>query len=82
MNERPQYYAIHVNAQNDINGNPRRAFMVYDSAGAFVGSVDEGYGGKGVLERYGKDVDIHILAEIPTTVGFYRDLTPAMIDCF
>lgn len=30
-------------AQNDVNGNPRRIFVIYADTGEIVGAVDEGY---------------------------------------
>ncbi len=43
----------HMKAPNDINGNPRRLFMVYDSGTQFA--IDEGYKGKPKFLNYGGD---------------------------
>jgi hypothetical protein len=42
--------AIHINAGNDRNGNPKRGWIITDSDGYFIGFVDEGYGGTGSLQ--------------------------------
>lgn len=34
-----------LRARNDINGNPRRCFVVMDGRGAILDVIDEGYGG-------------------------------------
>lgn len=36
----------HVRATNDVNGNPRRCFVIFDGEdGSIVGVVDEGFEG-------------------------------------
>lgn len=30
-------------AQNDVNGNPRRVFVLFDDSGSIAGAIDEGY---------------------------------------
>jgi hypothetical protein len=52
MNE----FAVHLNAGNDVNGNPRRLFVVYDTeTGAIKEVIDEGYSGKrDLFTRYPK----------------------------
>jgi len=43
----------HLCADNDVNGNPRRCFIVIDRAGRLVEVLDEGYVGEGELHaRY------------------------------
>lgn len=37
--------AICLNAGNDRNGNPRRAWVLINDNGLVVGAKDEGYGG-------------------------------------
>lgn len=73
------FYAIHIKAPNDRNGNPRRAFLVYDEAGNHIGTVDEGYRGRGALadlsaysKSLGADPTIRVLAAVDTTPAFYR----------
>lgn len=41
--------AIHINAGNDKNGNPKRGWIIADSEGQFIDFVDEGYAGAGAL---------------------------------
>ena len=41
--------AIHINAGNDRNGNPKRGWIIADSEGQFIDFVDEGYAGAGAL---------------------------------
>lgn len=33
----------HLSASHDINGNPRRLWLAYDSGGNVVAVIDEGY---------------------------------------
>jgi hypothetical protein len=40
---------LHVRADNDRNGNPRRCFVVLTPAGRLVSVIDEGYGGESVV---------------------------------
>lgn len=64
----------HVKARNDINGNPRRCYVIYEVKrgerwGSIVDVVDEGYGG---LPRR-----LRSLAEIPSVrvdVVEYKEL--------
>jgi hypothetical protein len=41
--------AIHINAGNDRNGNPKRGWIITNSEGEFIDFVDEGYAGTGSL---------------------------------
>lgn len=44
---------LHCRADNDVNGNPRRCFVVFDHMGRHVETLDEGYNGEGILHvRY------------------------------
>lgn len=48
--ERPRAASvIHLRANLDVNGNPRRAFAVFAAGGAFLGCIDEGYEGEQAL---------------------------------
>ena len=38
-------YIQHLRTTNDINGNPRRVFVLYDENGDIVKTIDEGYRG-------------------------------------
>jgi hypothetical protein len=42
--------AIHINAGNDTNGNPRRGWIIVDSQGTAIDFIDEGYSGPGALK--------------------------------
>lgn len=45
--------ALHLRADVDVNGNPRRAFVVLDAKGRHVETIDEGYYGDAALySRY------------------------------
>jgi hypothetical protein len=57
----------HLCATNDVNGNPRRIYALYDVAGNIVQVIDQGYTGrrevpKGLIE----------LPEVNITPGEYR----------
>ena len=70
-------YAIHLDAGHDANGNPRRAFMVYNEEGELVGSADQGYLGdsdavRGALPLDEQGFKVVILARVTTTAAFYR----------
>jgi hypothetical protein len=39
----------HLCANNDVNGNPRRVYVVTDHEGAFVEALDEGYEGEAAV---------------------------------
>jgi hypothetical protein len=41
--------ALHVRADNDVNGNPRRCFVVSTLDGLHVETLDEGYSGEAAL---------------------------------
>ena len=62
--------AIKINAKNDTNGNPRRAFLVIDN-GELIDVIDEGYRGTAPLtEKY---PGLQVATEIITTPSEYRD---------
>jgi hypothetical protein len=66
-------FAVHLNAGNDKNGNPRRLFVVYNTySGAIVETIDEGYGGTRSLTS--KYPDIICSSRIETTPKEYKDL--------
>lgn len=51
--KRSPVIVTHVRANNDVNGNPRRCFVVRDLDGAHVETIDEGYYGEAALySRY------------------------------
>ena len=74
--------AIKISAKNDINGNPRRGWIIYEVTPLFndptgtqaviekTDFVDEGYTGfSKVLIQYGK---IPVLADIPVSPSYYK----------
>jgi hypothetical protein len=42
--------AIHINAGNDRNGNPRRGWIITEDTGRFVDFIDEGHQGTSALQ--------------------------------
>ena len=70
------FYAIHLRATNDANGNPRRCFVIFDGDGSRIGAVDEGYNGAQAIERSGllpKGAEVNLLCQISVPVSEYRD---------
>lgn len=64
--------AIVLNAGNDTNGNPRRAVLLFNTEGAFIKAVDEGYAGqRGALKELGAP-DAVVIATFPTTTAEYK----------
>ena len=63
-------YVIHLDAGREINGNPKRGFMVFDKAGKFIETIDEGYQGRGVLSK--KYPDALVLSTVPTNKSFLK----------
>jgi hypothetical protein len=61
--------AIHLKAKNDVNGNPRRCYVVCNPE--VIDVIDEEYRGVGALEKY---PNIPII-EFETTLKQYRELT-------
>lgn len=51
--DRRKLLVIYLRADNDVNGNPRRVYVVMDRNGFTVDAIDEGYlGEQAFLERY------------------------------
>lgn len=64
------YYVNHICATNDVNGNPRRALVVYDEQGRHVETIDEGYDGYSKLcEKYPKH---KVLMRVEVPVKEYK----------
>ncbi len=42
---------IHLRAQNDTNGNPRRVFVVFNEDGNIIEAIDEGYRGQAAVTK-------------------------------
>ena len=43
---------IHLQAQNDTYGNPRRCFVLFDDKANVLGTWDEGYQGRNCLPEH------------------------------
>lgn len=63
--------AIKINAGNDSNGNPRRAFLVL-SNGSIIEAIDEGYNGESELHE--KYPGIYVSAHLYVTPKEYKDV--------
>lgn len=58
-------FAIHLCASNDLNGNARRCFLVFDRE-VPVACVDEGCAGRGALKRAGfEDCPVQASFQVP-----------------
>jgi hypothetical protein len=64
--------ALHFNAGNNTNGNPRRVFVVVNTGGAVVGAYDEGYSGEGAVTKHFPG--IAIVGRFNITPAQYREL--------
>ena len=64
--------AIYIDADNDRNGNPRRGWIITDSAGNFVAFIDEGYDGKSALANLGYG-NISSTPRIEVKPSVYKD---------
>ena len=63
--------AIKIRAPNSNSGNPRRGWLIYTKEGAFLGFVDEGYGGRRAMTSlFPNAVD---LASIPVAPSVYNE---------
>ena len=62
--------AVYIGTKNDTNGNPRRGWILFDSAGTAHGFVDEGYEGHAALRAH--HVKAEINHRIDVTPGEYR----------
>jgi hypothetical protein len=63
---------IHINGGNDVNGNPRRAYLRIDN-GTVTAVVDEGYAGLGSISRAGYRTPKYTPVRVTVTPGEYRD---------
>jgi len=71
---------IRLNAGNDVNGNPRRAFVLLSDDGTPIGAWDEGYEGTSCVPPAFRNMTTFALT-IPTTRSFLRKIlreTPRM----
>lgn len=71
-NPAPTHVYLHLDAGNDRNGNPRRMFLVFETAtGSPVAAVDEGYSGDTVSRLFPGAIKLG--DRIPTTPNTHRD---------
>lgn len=48
-----KHYVLHLAADNDRNGNPRRCFVIFDEEGRTIETIDEGYeGDRAWIKKY------------------------------
>ena len=62
--------AVYIGANNDVNGNPRRAFLVMDKNAMVIDVIDEGYNGTSKLMA--KYPNIQVSGRIDVTVEEYE----------
>lgn len=65
---------LRVRAPNDVNGNPRRGWIVYDASGTQVDFVDEGYHGRRALTQAGYCHAVQLSEEFTINARTYRAL--------
>jgi hypothetical protein len=64
--------ALHFNAGNNTNGNPRRVFVVVNTQGEVVGAYDEGYRGEASVTQHFPG--IAVVGRFNITPAQYREL--------
>lgn len=64
--------ALHFNAGNNVNGNPRRVFVVVNTQGAVIGAYDEGYRGEASVTKHFPG--IAIVGRFNISVAQYNEL--------
>jgi hypothetical protein len=72
---KPKAVVIKLNAGNDLNGNPRRVFVVLAITGEILGTADEGYIGLHAVCEKWPDLGFGYVPEFETTPKEYRYLT-------
>lgn len=66
---------LHLDAGHDVNGNPRRLYVVLDQQANVVEVIDEGYEGRGALRKYAPKTTRGLpIVEFETTPRQYREL--------
>lgn len=67
-------FAVYVGAPNDVSGNPRRGWAIYNREGYFLAFYDEGYSGNtdSVLHKMCGHV-IPVTGRIDITLAQYRE---------
>jgi len=64
---------LHVCAKNDVNGNPRRAYVLSNDEGAYVAIWDEGYKGSDAVPGDFRDA-AYLSQRFDVTVTEYKQL--------
>jgi hypothetical protein len=73
----PSFIIQRWNAGNDANGNPRRAFVVYDApSGHKLAAYDEGYAGHHAVPGYVWDAATY-LGDVHVRPAEYRHILTA-----
>ena len=62
---------LHWSTKNDVNGNPRRLYMVLDDDGCVVDVINEGYAGNSQVRRKYPDAVVGPRIEVP--ISEYND---------
>lgn len=68
---------VYLNAGNDVNGNPRRLFVLSHPTAGWLATADEGYAGR---EAIG-DFKVEWAGDKPTAVRLLRDRITPCIEC-
>ena len=63
MSNKAKYYQ-HNKATNDLNGNPRRCYCIYNKDMELLSVIDEGYKGITSIDSF---TDHTLLIEMPST---------------
>lgn len=71
--DRRRVTALHLAADNDRNGNPRRCFVVFDRDANTIAAIDEGYEGTHALTSCYPNARI-LPHRVPTTASYYREI--------
>ena len=59
------HYYLHLRANNDVNSNPRRCYVVFSASGNFVETIDEGYQGDYLLKQRYRELIQLTTVEVP-----------------
>ena len=74
-----KHYVLHLAAQNDNNGNPKRVYVIYDESGCIVETINEGYQGSGAwYEKYPHAISLGRFATSKTEVRELLKLKPTV----
>ncbi len=62
---------LHLATKHDVNGNPRRLYVILDSDGDVVDVIDEGYAGNSQVRKKYPDAVVGPRIEVP--ISEYKD---------